>query len=114
MLELHQALGGHHWDDRRHAAGHPLDDNEFVHLVGIADEDLQHEAVDLRLREGVRPLGLDRVLGGHDEERVRDLVRLTADRHLVLLHDLEERALDLRRGAVDLVSQQEVREHRAQ
>ena len=39
---------------------------------------------------------------------------LVPDRDLPLLHDLEERALDLGRGAVDLVGEQEVGEHRAE
>src|SRR6266566_2046874 len=41
-------------------------------------------------------------------------MRLAADRHLALLHDLEQRALHLRRRAVDLVGQQEIGEHRAE
>ena len=39
-------------------------------------------------------------------------MRLAADRDLALLHRLEQRALHLRRRAVDLVGQHEVREHR--
>ena len=60
--------------------------------------------------QGVRALGLDRVLGREDEERVRDRVGLVADRDLALLHHLEQRALDLGRRAVDLVGEEEVRE----
>src|SRR2546423_3247722 len=33
-LQLPQTLGGHHGNDRRHAPGHPLDNDEFVHPVG--------------------------------------------------------------------------------
>ncbi len=40
-------------------------------------------------------------------------VGLAVDRHLPLLHRLEERGLRLRRRAVDLVGEQEVREDRA-
>ena len=40
----------------------------------------------------------------------RDLEGLVADRDLVLLHDLEERGLDLGRRPVDLVGEQEVGE----
>ena len=98
----------------RHDAGHPVDDDELLGLARVADDDLHHELVDLRLRERVRPLGLDRVLRREDEERVRDLVRLAADRDLPLLHHLEQRALDLGRRPVDLVGEQQVREHRAQ
>ena len=39
-------------------------------------------------------------------------IRLAVDRHLVLLHRLEQRRLRLRRGAVDLVDQQDVGEDR--
>src|SRR5262249_35061562 len=56
---------------------------------------------------------LDRVLRGDDEERRRKAERLVPDRHLALLHRLEERALHLRRRAVDLVGEKEVREDRA-
>ena len=39
--------------------------------------------------------------------------RLALDRDLVLLHRLEQRALRLRPGAIDLVGEQHMREHRA-
>ena len=39
---------------------------------------------------------------------------VVADRHLVLLHDLEQRRLHLGGRAVDLVGEQEVAEHRAE
>ena len=41
-------------------------------------------------------------------------MRVVADRHLPLLHDLEERGLHLRRRAVDLVGEQEVAEDGAE
>jgi len=41
------------------------------------------------------------------------VARLAFDRHLALGHRLEQRALRLRRGAVDLVGQQQLAEHRA-
>ena len=43
----------------------------------------------------------------------RQRARLALDRDLVLLHRLEQRALRLRAGAVDLVGEQHLREHRA-
>ena len=79
---------------------------------GYDDQHLQHEPVDLRLGQWIGALGLDRVLRGHHEEGVRHRVGLPPDGHLSLLHDLEQRALHLRRRAVDLVGEQEVREHR--
>ena len=88
--------------------------DELLGRARVADEDLEHEPVDLGLGQGVRALGLDRVLGGQDEERVGHLEGLAADRHLALLHHLEQGALDLGRRAVDLVGEQQVREDRAE
>ena len=76
----------------------PLHDRQLLVVRRVADHDLEQEAVDLRLGQRVRALGLDRVLGREHEERVGDLVGLVADRHLVLLHDLEQRRLHLGRA----------------
>jgi hypothetical protein len=73
----------------------------------------QQEAVELRLGQRERPLVLDRVLGGQQEEGARQLPCLAVDRHLALGHRLEQGRLRLRRGAVDLVDEQDVREDRA-
>ena len=83
-------------------------------MLGVVDEDLQHEPVDLGFRQRVRPLRLDRVLRRHHEEGIGDGVGRMRDRDLVLLHDFEQGALHLRRRAVDLVGEQEVAEHRAE
>ena len=53
-----------------------------------------------------------RILRRDDEERHRQHVRHAVDRHLALLHRLEQRALRLRRRAVHLVGQQHLREDR--
>ena len=81
--------------------------------VRIAERDADHEAVDLRLRQRVGALVLDRVLGREHHERPRQLVRDGIDRHLALLHALEQPGLGLRRGAVDLVDDHDVGEDRA-
>ena len=91
-----------------------LDDGELLVVLRVADQHLQHEAVDLRLGQRIRPLGLDRVLRRHHEERIGNGMRVVADRHLVLLHDLEQRRLHLRRRAVDLVREEEVAEDGAE
>ena len=80
--------------------------------VGIVEPVAEHEAVELRLGQLERAALLDRVLRGDDQERRRQLERLLADRDLALLHRLEQGALHLRRGAVDLVGQQQVGEDR--
>ena len=107
-----QLLGVDHRLGPLRACGHPLDDDELLGRRGVADEHLEHEPVDLRLRQRVGALGLDRVLRGHDQERVGRRVGLAPDRDLALLHHLQQRALHLGRGAVDLVGEQQVGEHR--
>ena len=86
-----------------------------AHLVRpgrIADRDVEEEAVELRLGQRIRPLLLDRILRRQHEERLGQGTRLAAHGDAVLLHRLEERGLRLRRRAVDLVRQQQVREDR--
>ena len=63
--------------------------------------------------ERIGALVLHRVLGGHHDERPRQLVRVPVNRHVPFLHALEEAGLRLRRGAVHLVDEHDVREHRA-
>ena len=89
-----------------------LDHGQLLVVERVVDEDLEHEAVDLRLGQRIHALRLDRVLRRHDEERIGHLVRRVAERDLTLLHDLEQRGLHLRGRAVDLVREQEVAEHR--
>ena len=90
-----------------------LDDRDLVVLRRVAERRAQEEAVELRLRERERPLLLDRVLGREHEERLRKLAGDAVDRHLLLGHRLEERGLRLRHRAVDLVDEEDVREHRS-
>ncbi len=79
----------------------------------VADLQLEEEPVELRLGQRVGALVLDRVLRGDHDERVGQRAGLALDRDLALLHRLEQRRLRLGRRAVDLVGQQQVREHRA-
>ena len=108
-----------HLGDRHHAGGlrgaraeHPrVDAVEHLQLlVGarIVDHLLQQEAVDLGPRQHVGALVLDRVLRGEHHERRRHRVHHPADRRLALLHRLEQRALGLGVGTVDLVEEHEV------
>lgn len=79
---------------------------------GVADGDAGHEAVPLRLREGVGALHLDRVLGGDHHERARQRVTVAVHGDLALLHRLQQRRLGLGGGAVDLVADDDLREDR--
>ena len=78
--------------------------------AGIADFELQHEAVDLRFGQRIGAFLLDGVLGGQNQERLFELEGLFADGDLFFLHGFEQGALDFGRGAVDFVGQDEVGE----
>ncbi len=94
------------------AAGRPVENDAELFAGRVADDQLEQEAVELRLRERVGPLLLDRVLRRHDEERFLERVDLAADGDRVLLHRLEQRRLRLGGGAVDLVGEDDLREDR--
>ena len=70
------------------------------------------EAVHLRLRQRVGAVQLHRVLRGDHEERLGQVVARAVHADLVLGHRLQQRRLRARRGPVDLVGQQDMREHR--
>jgi hypothetical protein len=78
----------------------------------IIDQQLEEEAVGLRLGQRVGAFLLNRVLRRHDEEGAGQRVRLAADGDLPLLHRLEQGALDLGGRAVDFVGQDQVGEDR--
>ena len=81
--------------------------------VRIAELDRDQEAVELRFRQRIGADLLDRVLRGDDEERLGQRARLAVERHLALLHRFEQRALRLRRRAVDLVGEHDRVEDRS-
>jgi hypothetical protein len=87
----------------------PLGDGERR----VADRGLQHEAVELRLGQLVGSRLLDGVLRRDHEERTAHLVGDAVHRDARLLHDLQQRRLRLRRGAVDLVGEHDRGEDRA-
>jgi hypothetical protein len=108
-----QLLGVGDRVDRRDRIGVGLHDD--LHELGVgrvAEGDLQHEAVELRLRQRIGAAQLNRVLGREHAEWARQRIRLTRSRHRVLLHRLEQSALGPRGGAIDLVREQQVAEHR--
>ena len=77
---------------------------------GIADDQLEHEAVELRLGKRVGPFLFDGILGRHDEERLLEPVDHAADGDGVFLHRFQERGLRFGRRAVDFVGQDDLRE----
>ena len=71
------------------------------------------EPVQLRLGQRKGSHLILRILRGDDEERLGQRHRLAVERHLMLFHGLEQRALRLRRRTVDFVGQHQLREYRA-
>ena len=94
-------------------AGREVEDRVQLLAVRERDVELEEEAIELRLGQRIGALHLERVLRREDEERLVEHVRALADGDAVLLHRLEQRALRLRRRAVDLVGEHDVREDRS-
>ncbi len=76
----------------------------------VAERDADSEAVELRLGQRVGALVLDGVLRGEHDEGPGELVGVLVHAHVQLLHALEQPGLGLRRGPVDLVDEDDVRE----
>ena len=96
----------------RHSGRRPPGHLELLLEIRIADEDLEHEAVLLGLRQRVGAFLLDGVLRGKDEERVGKGVPHPSHRHLPLLHGFQQSGLRLGRRAVDFVGQDHIAEQR--
>src|SRR5437763_10695046 len=75
--------------------------------------DTHQEAVELRLRQWIGAVVLDRILRGDHEERLRQRLRFSVHTDLRLIHGLEERGLRPRRRAVDFVGKHDVRKNRS-
>ena len=73
--------------------------------------ELEHETVELRLRQRIGSFELDRVLCRQDAEGLRQAMTDPGVRHLPFLHRLEQCRLRAWRRPVDLVDQHELREH---
>ena len=113
-LKRHEILTRHRTLEVRvqDGRGRPHDLELFV-LRRMLDDDVEHEAVELGFRQGIRAFELDRVLRREDEERLVERVGAALNRDAVLLHRFEERRLGFRRRAIDFVGQHDVREDRA-
>ena len=99
--------------DRHVRAGGGDHDLPLGRLVGIADIDLQQEAVELGFRQRIGAFLLERILGRQHVEGRRQVVALAGHGDVLLLHALQQRRLRARAGAVDFVGHQQLGEHRA-
>ena len=102
----------HRLDRRRFAARRAHQDLRHLIARGVPHHELEEEPVQLRLRQWVRALLLDRVLRRHHKEGRRQSVRFARDRDAPFLHRLEHRRLRLGRRTVDLVGKHDLRKDR--
>ena len=114
LLQPDRRLGIEDLRRARWHIAHPVDDLALFLDRRVVDEDLEQEAVALRLGQRVDTLVLDGVLRRHDEEWARHRIGGSADRDVPLGHHLEERRLHLCRCTVNFVGEEEVRDNRAE
>ena len=92
---------------------HQVENLAFLGPARITDLELEHEAIDLRLGQGIGSFLFNWILGGENQERFLQFEGLIADGDLFFLHGLEQRTLNLGRGAVDFIGQNEIGEERS-
>src|SRR6266852_6387535 len=85
----------------------------FRFVRGIAHFDAHQKAVELRFRQGISAVMLDRILRGDHEKGLRQRERFAVDCDLRFVHGFEKRGLRARGGAVDFVGEDHVSENRA-
>ena len=105
-----------------HRAGQGLDGmglaqiahhRQFMVEVQVAQPELEQEPIQLRFRQRERTFVLDGILGGQDHEGTAEAPRHPLHGDLALAHALQQGRLGARRGAVDFVGQEDLREGRA-
>ena len=112
-LHLEQRLAVDHLRERDVVSSpfDPADEHlPFGICVRIAETGAEEEPVELGLGQRIRAFVLDRVLRRQHEKGSLERPGNTVRRHLSLLHRLEQRRLRFRRGAVDLVGEQQMGE----
>ncbi len=97
---------------RTFRAGRFGDDLHLVVFGQVGHHDVEQEAIELRFGQRIGAFELDRVLRGQHEERPLERIGPAGGGDVILLHRLEQRRLRLRRRAVDLVGENDLREDR--
>ena len=114
LASLDNLVGRENLVGFRECALNILTHNELLFVfLRVADNHLEHKTVHLRLGQRIGSLLLNRVLSGHNQERLFELEGGVANGDLLLLHRLEQRTLNLCRGTVNLIGQNKVCENRA-
>ena len=87
--------------------------DRLVPILRIPERDANQEPIQLRFRQWKGALRLHGILRRDDQEGRVERVGRSALGDLALLHAFEQCRLGARRGAVDLIGQQDVRKHGA-
>ena len=96
----------------RRRSRHQIEDASFLAFLRVTDIQLEHETIQLRLRQLVCAFLFDRVLCRKNQERIGEGISLVADCDLALLHRFEQRALNFGWRAIDFVGQNQIRKDR--
>ena len=99
-------------DLRQLAARHAVHNQPLLVADGVIHQRLEHEAVNLRFGQRVRPFLLYWVLRGENQKQALEFVRRVADGYLPFLHRFKQGALDFGGRAVHLVRENEIGEDR--
>jgi hypothetical protein len=94
----------------------PLPLHQYLALgrrIRVAQADSHQKSIELRFRQAVGTDLLVRILCRDDKERLGQRMGDPIDADLTLLHGLEQRALRLGTGAIDLIGQQQLGENRS-
>ena len=97
----------------RCVAGGLAGNTQFLVAVGVLNLHKKHEPVELRFRQGVGTLLLDRVLRGQHKKRLWQREDAAGHGDVMFLHGLEQCGLRLGRRAVDFVGEDDVGEDRS-
>ncbi len=89
----------------RRRSRHQIKDGSFLALLRVPDVQLEHETIELRLRQLVGAFLFDWVLSGKNQERIGKRISLFADCDLPFLHRFQQGALNFGRRAIDFVGQ---------
>ncbi len=86
------------------------DDGRQLFAAGVAHDQFEEEAIELCFGQRIGAFLLDRILRGHDKERLLQLEPLAGRRDGPFLHRFEHGRLRLGCGAIDFVGQADLRE----
>lgn len=89
---------------------HGIENLALLFESGIADNDLEHEAVDLSFGQWISAFLVDGVFSCQNEKRGGQGHCFATEGYLTLLHGLEQGGLDFGRGAIDFIGEDKVGE----